>query len=197
MENKKTKKMVKKQNKNSNKIKIMTFIFIIVILFSIFTYAYYTNTHKFFEDSRKNDGNSGFALERDSSDFIEDGCGSGTMLDTVTGLCWLKDMNTFGQKDWSPALTDCSNLDYAGHSNWELPTKPELYTLIDEIGPSGSTCTTLINFGFTNCQDSYYWSSNEYQPDTAYAWHVDFNGGADGSLGGTGTHYVTCVRRDS
>lgn len=176
-------------------IKIVGVLSLLVMILSISSFAYYTNTNKYFEDSGKDDGEDGLALERESNEFIIDGCGSGTMLDTVTGLCWLKNMNTFGQKNWSTALTDCSSLDYAGHSTWEIPTRNELFTLINQIGVSGSTCVTLTTFGFTNCQDNTYWSSNEYQTNTDNAWLVAFSNGGDNYFVKTNSGYVTCVVR--
>lgn len=183
------------KKKNSKNIKTIPILFLIAILFSLTTYAYYTNTNKYFEDSRKDDLNGGFALERDADDFLEDGCGLGTMLDTVTGLCWLKDMNTFGNFTWSNAASNCSSLTVGGRSDWRVPAKPELLTLIDQIGGGGSTCSTLTVFGFIGCQNNWYWSSVEYHPNTAYVWSVNFNDGNSNEHIKTSTRYVTCVAR--
>lgn len=182
-----------KKNKLSKKIIFITVLTLFTILLSLFTFSYYTNTAKFFEDSRKADGFSGYALEREANDFIVDGCGADTMLDTVTGLCWDKSLNRHGTSNWATALTDCSNLNHAGHSDWRLPERDELMTLIDEIGGDGSTCTTLSGFGFTGCVNDYYWASNVYQPNTASAWNVGLH---NGYVYASGTHvnYVACVR---
>lgn len=196
----KIRKMENNKNKikNLKKIKTIAFLSLIAILFSLASYAYYTNTNKYFEDSRKDDLNSGYALEREADDFIVDGCGTGTMLDTVTGLCWLKNMNTFVETiNWSQASSDCSGSTVGERSDWRVPTIPELFTLIDQIGGSGSTCTTLGNFGFTGCQDGYYWSSEEYQPNADYAWHVSFGYGNSNSNFKPNSDYVTCVARNS
>ena len=187
---------MKKQNKKNNIKKMITFISLIILLLSIFTFAYYTNVNKYFSDSIKNDGNGGLALKRTGNEFITDGCGIGTILDTVTGLCWLKNMNTFGAQTWTNASINCSNLNYAGHTNWVLPTRNELFTLIDQIGTSGTTCTSLTGFGFTNCQPAFYWSQDVYQPNTVGAWIVPFNSGGSYIYAKTNTYYFTCVVRN-
>jgi len=209
-----------KKNKNKTKKVIFT-VSLITILFSLITYAYYTNTNKFFDDSRKNDGFGGEALERDSEDFIVNGCGAGTMLDTVTGLCWDKNMshagstkqwatnNTYAKPTWNdttkiysypngkanyPAFVYCEDLTIDDKDDWRLPTRNELMTLIDEIGGSGSTCISLIGFGFSNCQDNYYWTQDEYKSSTSYVWLVYFSSGLDGTRAKTDYRYVVCVR---
>jgi len=217
------------QNKNNKKdlkvkwlLSIIGIFFIFSILYSLLSVdAYYTNINRYFDDSRKADGFYGFALERTSNEFIVDGCGSGTMLDTVTGLCWDKNMNhngstlqwstvnTYREPVWNnatkiysypsgkvnyPAFAYCEDLVLSGQTDWRLPSDNELHTLIDQIGVLGQTCTTLTGFGFTNCQNNYYWADREYKPITSSAWLVDFNLGFDNGLGKTVNYYVVCVR---
>ena len=177
-------------------MRMMSILSLLIISISILAFAYYTNTNKYFEDSRQDDTNGGLALERFSNEFIDDGCGSGTILDTVTGLCWLKNMSTFGQQNWTNALINCSNLNYAGHINWEVPTRNELFTLINQIGVSGSTCTMLSGFGFTNCQNNFYWSNTIYQLFISNAWIVNFGSGDDNLGGKSNSYIVTCVVRN-
>lgn len=189
--------LILKKIKIIKKFKIISLLLIIFILSSFFTYGYYTNTSKYFLDSRKSDGFGGFALERDANDFIVDGCGSGTMLDIITGLCWIKNMNTFGIHNWDNAVTDCSNLDYSGHTDWRLPTRNEFFTLTDQIGNSGSTCISLEGIGFINCRDDYYyWLKDEYVSDTGWAIFIDLSDNRDGLFDKPNLHYVTCVRRN-
>jgi hypothetical protein len=204
-----------------NKIKTLGLIFALIISLTLVS-GYFTNTNKFYSDSNKDGGFSGVALERDSTDFIIDGCGSGTMLDTVTNRCWQKDLNSNGNKQWStsttydeptwnltnnnytypvgrvksdyPAFEYCDDLVLGGNSNWKLPSRKEFFSLTDEIGGSGSTCSTLIGFGFTNCQNSYYWSNLEYTSSATAAWGVSFNHGGDGGLVKANSYYVACVR---
>jgi len=196
------------------------FILITIILWFSNSNAYYTNINKYFSDSRIADGYSGFALQRYSNEFIVDGCGSGTMLDTLTGLCWDKNMNHNGSMlQWStvsttepvwnnvsknytyvsdkinyPAFSYCEDLILGGNTDWRLPSLNELNTLLDEIGASGATCTTLTGFGFTNCQNNYYWGDDGYTPAIGFAWNMNMNDGIETFPAKTSTYYVICVR---
>ena len=49
--------------------------------------------------------------------------------DTVSGLVWAADYN--GALYWTLALSYCNNLDYAGHTDWRLPNKNELLSLVN------------------------------------------------------------------
>lgn len=208
-------------NKN---IKIIISIIFTFLLFSIIT-AYYTNINKFFEDSRINDGNSGFALQRFSNEFIVDGSGIETMLDIVTGITWDKNLNhnavglewaldnSYTEPTWNsitkvysypsgkvnyPAFAYCEDLILGDYDDYRLPTKAKLLTLINEVGVAGSTCSTLSVFGFTNCQNGRYWTENEYKPTTTKAWDVDLEYGAGAIAGYTKSSIlsVVCVRSD-
>ena len=212
---------MKKLNK---RLKIISIVLLFTIITSL-SYAYFTNPNKFFEDSIKNDGHNGLALEREATEFIVNGSGEGTMLDTVTGLTWDLNMNHNGATlkwaldngyaepiwnqttksyMWSsgrvdsdyPAFKYCNDLVLGDYDDYRLPSRDELMTLIDEIGGSGSTCSTLSTFGFTNCQNDYYWTEDEYKPSTSHAWTVYFYNGVDYSFDKSYDFYVVCVRRD-
>ena len=47
--------------------------------------------------------------------------GDGTVTDMKTGLMWLKQSNT-GNMDWETGKSYCSNLVFAGYSDWRLPS---------------------------------------------------------------------------
>ena len=49
--------------------------------------------------------------------------------DLSTDLFWQK--TSVGNKTWTQALEYCENLNYAGHTDWRLPNKNELATLVD------------------------------------------------------------------
>jgi len=214
--------MNKKQNISKKVIKIIGVISLFTILTSLLIFAYYSNINKFYNE-QQNAYVDGEGQHRLAEDFIVDGCGTGTMLDTVTNLCWDKNLNIgAGKKLWAlnntypepiwtgtgynwgaqvatdyPAFKVCDDSTTAGHSDWRMPTRAELLTLIDEIGGSGTTCTTLEGFGFTACQNSYYWSSNQRGSSTTSAFLVyldfGFSSYGDKIVG----YYVACLRRNS
>lgn len=211
--------------KDKNKKVLYGFSMVFITIFIIgFSFSYYTNTVKFFEDSRKPDGYSGYSLEREANDFIVDGCGTDTMLDTVTGLCWDKHMSRTGstiawstntaypEPTWTgtsynwpigrvdtdyPAFNFCDDLTVGGNTDWRVPTLDELLSLSNEIDPKFSTCITLESFGFTNCQDIDYWASDLYVFDTTKAWAIGMDRVNDDFHVKTNSlYYLICVRRD-
>lgn len=127
--------------------------------------------------------------------------GDGTTTDNRTGLMWAKDGNSAGcnngsSSTWEQALSFCEGLTYANYSDWRLPNRRELMSIVDygRISPA-------INMAyFTNTENYYYWTSTTYVPSVTYAWPVDFGSGSVG-VGGTvngtskaNTYYVRCVR---
>lgn len=69
----------------------------------------------------------------------------GTVTDTISGLIWTRCSLIEGgipdstalctevhkKYEWADALDACLNLEYAGRSDWFLPTLPELSSLVD------------------------------------------------------------------
>jgi hypothetical protein len=53
-----------------------------------------------------------------------------TVMDNLTGLVWARNANLGGTMTWSNALAYCESLTYGGHSDWRLPNRLELHSLI-------------------------------------------------------------------
>ena len=70
------------------------------------------------------------------------------------------------------------------YDDWYLPSKTELMLLYAQ--------KTVVG-GFNNA-DAWFWSSNEYVPDTTYAWQVGFHDGYMNNTGKTNNSDVRCVR---
>jgi chitodextrinase/photosystem II stability/assembly factor-like uncharacterized protein len=106
--------------------------------------------------------------------FTDDG--DGTVTDNLTGLLWTKDASTptvgsctGGTTTWQDALNyvACLNSNnYLGHSDWRLPNKEELGSLIDY----GQSNPALQNgHPFINVYSGYgYWLSTTYA-----AWDIN------------------------
>jgi hypothetical protein len=94
--------------------------------------------------------------------------GDGTVTDNLTGLMWAQDANMAGAKTWSNAISYCNDLTHAGYSDWRLPNRKELRSLLDysKYGP-----VLPQGHPFTNVQ-SYYWSSTTEASYTDCAWYV-------------------------
>lgn len=109
--------------------------------------------------------------------------------DTTTNLMW-QDNATPVTMDWTTAITYCENLTLASFSDWRLPNKNELNSIIDR-----SKVNPAISSVFQNRVSSYYWSSTTYVGDTPKAFGVYFDdGGRDYINLKAFTYYVRCVR---
>ncbi len=88
--------------------------------------------------------------------YVDDGCGEGTVLHTLTGLCWQKDLgvdyNTTYDDDnddymnWSMAIQYCDDLVLGGHDDWYLPSLNE-FSFIRDL-----TNGDCYADGVANCQ---------------------------------------------
>jgi hypothetical protein len=116
----------------------------------------------------------------------------GTILDSKTGLTWLKDANYFGRTmDWNEAMQECKALALAG-GFWRLPERVELESLLDltQYNP-----TLTLDHSFTNVQSIYYWSATPVAYYTSYAWIVSmFYGYVHDGSKASSRYYVWPVR---
>ncbi|MBI4847020.1 MAG: DUF1566 domain-containing protein [Nitrospirae bacterium] len=140
--------------------------------------------------------------------------GNGTLTDNNTGLMWQR--CSIGQNNdeacsgtaatynwyrasgtynasYNPSSQDvCGSLGLGGYSDWRLPSKKELITIVDYSIPyPGPTINTAY---FPNTKSSYYWSSTTYAYDPGSAWYVVFGVGYVDDDGKGSYVYVRCVR---
>ena len=58
--------------------------------------------------------------------------GDGTVTDNVTGLMWQQAEPAIGNiETWDNAVAHCQSLTLAGHSDWRLPSRIELVSIVD------------------------------------------------------------------
>ncbi|MBI5675717.1 MAG: SBBP repeat-containing protein [Nitrospirae bacterium] len=129
--------------------------------------------------------------------------GDGTVTDNNTGLMWQQDENpttynwyqASGTYDatYNPLSQDvCGELTTGGYTDWRLPTKKELMSIVDYSIPS--PVPTINTTYFPNANASYYWSSTTFASYPDYAWHVYFGNGYVLSYGKYNFYDVRCVR---
>ena len=116
----------------------------------------------------------------------------GTVTDTETGLMWQK-ATAPGTYTWQEALTYAEGLELpaGGYTDWRLPNRNELQTLVDysQYNPS---INSLLQ---TPTLSSYYWSSTTDAYYTSNAWHVNFlNGLVYFPSDKSNSYYVRAVR---
>ena len=131
------------------------------------------------------------------NNFVDNG--DGTVTDNSTRLTWQK-ATAPGMYDFYDADTYCEKLELGDYTDWYLPSKYQLSTLLDT-----SFSPTINTQYFPDTEADGYWSSNEYYysgdwgdlptPDRAYL--VDFDEGRDDYTNlRTTRYYVRAVRED-
>jgi hypothetical protein len=121
-----------------------------------------------------------------TSSFIDHG--NGTVTHNLTGLMWKQAVQ--GPIDWSTALAAAAADTTAGHSDWRLPNKKELESIVEHCGYSPSINQTL----FPSTPAIIFWSGSSYVPNPSLAWGVLFFAGSSTTLDKTNTRYVRLVR---
>lgn len=134
--------------------------------------------------------------------------GNGTVTDNITGLMWQKYENP-SYYNWyqasgkyhatynSSSQNVCGSLIIDSYSDWRLPTKKELMTIVDHAIPSPGP--TINADYFPDAYAFFYWSSTTTARYRDNAWAVDFLAG-DAVSGGKGSYNgydglnVRCVR---
>lgn len=121
--------------------------------------------------------------------------GNGTVTDLNTGLMWQQDGGNYGTL--GDAEHYCTTLTLGGYTDWRIPNRRELVSIVDygQYNPS-------INTGvFSVSASSAYWSStplvNVFLPN--YVWSTIFENGlvVYNSSNPEALLYVRCVRGDS
>jgi len=112
----------------------------------------------------------------------------GTITDTLTGLMWQKD--TIVDQSWKEALSTCHKLELAGYSDWRLPGKEVLRSIVDYTQYAAS----LNNQYFPQSASTAYWTSTSDQQQPSQAWCIHFQYGNDLSRSKNQLYAVRAVR---
>ena len=119
---------------------------------------------------------------------------NGTITDNRTGLMWVKDGNSTGCNNgnpltWEEALSFCEGLDYAGYSDWRLPNRRELMSIVDY----GEQLPAINTTYFPNTKSEAYLSSTP--ASNGCVWYIGFDHGSMGNVPPTCSGlYVRSVR---
>jgi hypothetical protein len=126
------------------------------------------------------------------------------VTDNITGLVWQRKLPTEGCPKSEggaiictkqEAIDYCSNLNYAGHSDWRLPT-PEEYATIKNFG-EGSAIAGSDYFPLPSTTSTIFWTTSSSLASSGKSWAVDFQTGETTEQDDTkasSAFYVRCVR---
>lgn len=111
--------------------------------------------------------------------------GDGTVSDSATGLMWKQcaeglsgvgcASGTVTTLNWEEALQRAADAVFAGYTDWRLPNKNELESLVER-----RCYSPAINARFfpnTPLSSGWVWSSSPYAPYPNDAWEVSFDDG--------------------
>lgn len=108
------------------------------------------------------------------------------LIDSTTGLIWQRD--NAPERTWKEALQYCENSNTAGFTDWRLPNKNELASLLNLDKPDSPYIDIVGTLS------DYYWSSSTVTGYTGYAWTVHFYQGKLGTNRKSSKITVKCVR---
>lgn len=115
--------------------------------------------------------------------------GDGTITDNVTNLMWQKQDDGAGRA-WADAVAYCAGLTLATYSDWRLPNRYALQSIVDY----GAYSPSIDSTNFPGTALNYYWSSSSRANFPNVAWVVYFDDGSVASDSKTSSHYARCVR---
>lgn len=101
--------------------------------------------------------------------------GADTVTDLVTGLVWQRTLPA--AKNWRGAKQYCAGLDLDGRTDWRLPTRIELASVVD----LGRFDPALDAGAFPGTPSAPFWSSSPMAGQPGFAWAVHFAWGNTGS----------------
>lgn len=95
--------------------------------------------------------------------------------------------------NWRQAQSYCERLIHAGYTDWRLPTKTELMSIVEEVEVT-TGIPSINTIWFPHCQPFYYWTSTSYEYAEGIAWTVGFRVGDAIGYSKANTYHVRCVR---
>jgi len=116
--------------------------------------------------------------------------------DPDTNLVWQVDVEDKRYK-WDNIQQSADKLNrenYGGYSDWKVPTKDELKTILTQEEYKGYYIKEPLLESIINSSSNRYWSSSTYEGSKYGAWRVIFRNGSVGSNRKDINGYVRCVR---
>ena len=128
----------------------------------------------------------------DTADLFTRDATNNTVRNTLTGFIWEDTNDNDDNKTFAEAKIHCDNLTLAGIDNWRLPSRADLFKLVNY----NSDVSNYMDDTFLNKASGVYWTAEE---EGTKAWGVSYTGGTgdfrvDKTLeSGISTAFVRCV----
>jgi len=118
---------------------------------------------------------------------------NGIILDFNTGFEWQDNYsdnsNNIKESTWSNAIKYCQELNLGNKSDWRLPSRKELLTIVDK-----NRNRPAIDSTFRKTSSNFYWSIDRFEGK--YVWGIDFFYGSKGRYDENNEFLIRCVRED-
>ena len=124
--------------------------------------------------------------------------GDGTVTDLNTGLLWQQEGHQYtyddGIQDYQQDAADyCAVLNLGGRSDWRLPSRHELVTIVDFGKPGPMINSQYFPIAQWSAGDHWYWSAEFiYAIDRRWGCFVDFE---TGRMTVAPSEFTACVAR--
>lgn len=115
------------------------------------------------------------------------------VLDNLTGLMWARHAD-YWRVEWSNAVDTCNNVIFGGYSDWRLPNRRELFSLVDDSQGTSSTVALPVGHPFIGALADYYWTSSTVDVYPNNAWYVRMDVGLISYANKSTTYQVWPVR---
>ena len=147
--------------------------------------------------------NANMAESTPSSAFVDHG--NGTVTHPLTGLMWKQcgeglsgtgcSSGTATPMSWATALgsaTTANTAGFAGFSDWRLPNKKELESIVEVCGYAPAINRTIFP-GIVSSAEQY-WSATPTAASPTYVWSVSFLKGNTSAYLQSSSYFVRLVR---
>ena len=113
----------------------------------------------------------------------------GTVTDTLTGLMWQKQYEQ-NPMTWEQALTQINSMLLGDYTDWRLPTREELRSIVDY----SQTVPSILTSIFPGTVSGNYWTSTSHPYQSGHVWCIHFYNGNDNYQTANNNYYSRAVR---
>lgn len=91
---------------------------------------------------------------------------------------------------WRDAVNFASTVNYENHSDWRLPNKNELNSIVE----TACAFPAINTYIFPQTANRAYWTSSPYDNEAKHIWAIYFTDGTIFSMAGSGAASIRLVR---